>query len=72
MEVSRLLELLAQLRVPDLLVQAIGLIDEVKANAALAEGVLTDADWAQLEAIHSKALATADLLDAELAVAERR
>lgn len=72
MEIGRIIDLAARLNLPGILIQGAEFVAAVRDNAALAEAVLTDGDWAELDAIHARALAAAEKLDGQLAAAEKR
>lgn len=72
MDFARMLELAGLLNVPGLVTQGVAFAAEVKAAAERMPHILTDADRAELDAIHADVLAAADALDAKLAEAERR
>ena len=72
MDILKILELASKLNLPGLVVAGVDLINEVKAAADRAEHVLTAGDRAELDAIHTEALAAADRLDIKLAAAEAR
>lgn len=72
MDFTKLLESAARLNVPGLVAQGVAFAAEVAAAAARAPHILSSADRAELDAIHTAALAAADRLDGKLADAERR
>lgn len=72
MDFTKMLDLAAQLNVPGLVVQGVGFATDIAAAAARAPHILSSADRAELDAIHTVALAAADRLDGKLADAERR
>jgi hypothetical protein len=72
MDFGKLLDIAIKLNVPGLVAQGIAFVEEVKANAARAKHVLSDGEQAELDQIHTEALAAADRLDAKLANAEKK
>ena len=79
MDFGKLIDLATKLDVPGLAERGLKIARDaaefaalVKVNAARSAHVLADGDRAELEAIHTEALAAADALDAKLAAAERR
>lgn len=71
MDILKLLDLAARLNVPGLIEQGVKFLAEVKANAERVPHILSDAEQAELDQIHTDALAAADRLDAKLAEAEK-
>jgi hypothetical protein len=72
MDLAKLFDLAERLDLPELLVQGAAFLAAVRENAALARDVLSDGDWAQIEAIHARAMAAAERLDTDLAAAAAR
>lgn len=69
---TKLLDLAEKVDAPELIAQTVALVKEIKAAADRAPHVLNEADTAELDQIHTDALAANDRLDAALAAAEKR
>jgi hypothetical protein len=72
MNFAKLLDLAAKMNLPGLVTAGAAFVSEVKAAADRAPHIMTEADRAELDAIHADALTAADRLDAKLAEAEKR
>lgn len=62
MDVMRLLELAGKMNIPGLVSEGISFVEKVKANARSAKHALTDADIADLDAIHAETMRVNDEL----------
>lgn len=70
--IAKMIALAEKLHAPELIAAGVKYAGELKAAAERMPHVLTEAETAELDQIHTDALAAADRLDAKLAEAAKR